>query len=712
MGVVFKAKQVLANRVVAIKMILAGEFANPTELERFRTEAEALARLQHPAIVQIFDVGESEGIPYFSMEYCPGGSLGQYLAKQVLTIEQAAHVLGQLSHAVEAAHQAKVLHRDLKPENVLLADPDGLTVKISDFGLAKKLDDLTQTRTGLVMGSPSYMSPEQANGDKQTEPTTDVYSLGAILYQCLTGHPPFSATTPLEILFQAKHVDPVPPSQLRPDVPLDLQTICLKCLRKEPHKRYHSAGELADDIDRFRRGEPIQARPIGQIEKKGHWCRRHPGVAVLLALLFGCGRCWCDVDHLAVGATLSILPNGRSKPKRRLRISTRNLEQSQQRVQAQSARALLQLGIESSKRGFIEEGLRWMADAQQQSARVGEDHLERVILTNANLWRRYLFLQRSRFLHEDWVFDARFSSDGKWIATSGRGDRLVKVWHRESGKLAWQSPTLEFPVVSLCFTRDSQKLICASSEQTRKSDDDRVRGRIHIWHSATGKPVGKAIPQQRGAHNLVLAPDGRGLLSFHPEATVFEDFRCGTVQLWEVSKSVSPIESLKSDVPITTFTFTNESDSILVGRVDGSILRYDARSGQPVVPVANVGKALDTPILCLVCVPQFGCRSGMSRTVRKRETKRTWMGLFVELEDRRTNERADRIGRTSPCDSNDSRRNTGRHRCSPVASLLPGVRRECHSCVWHSSHPEHNNRQVTWARAPASPCSLVGHFRG
>jgi hypothetical protein len=283
MGVVYKAHHLALKRSVALKMILAGGHAGEQEMARFRAEAEAVARLQHPHIVQIHEVGEAGGLPYCALELVEGGSLAKKLAGQPLPPSEAARVVQLLAEAMHLAHSRNVVHRDLKPANVLLT-AEGQP-KITDFGLAKKLDSASvQTATGAILGTPSYMAPEQAGGQsKEVGPLADIYALGAILYELLTGRPPFKAATTMDTLLQVLSVEPIPPSKLQPHVPRDLETVCLKCLRKEPDRRYSSARELAEDLGRFRRGEPIQARPVGAPERLVKWVRRRPAVAGLLA---------------------------------------------------------------------------------------------------------------------------------------------------------------------------------------------------------------------------------------------------------------------------------------------------------------------------------------------------------------------------------------------------------------------------------------------
>lgn len=282
MGVVYKAVQVKLGRPVALKMILA-QHAQGEELERFASEGEAVARFQHPNIVQIYEVGETDGRPYFSLEYVEGGSLEDKLGGKPMAWKPAAELLVVLAHAMQAAHARGIVHRDLKPANILLSK-DG-TPKVTDFGIAKRLDAIKQTQTGKILGTPCYMAPEQALGrSDQVGPATDIYALGAILYDALTGRPPFDADNTLDTLMQAVVREPIPPRQLQPKIPRDLDVICLKCLEKKPEKRYATARDLADDLERLLRNEPILARPIGGLERCERWARRHPAWATLIGV--------------------------------------------------------------------------------------------------------------------------------------------------------------------------------------------------------------------------------------------------------------------------------------------------------------------------------------------------------------------------------------------------------------------------------------------
>jgi len=291
MGVVYQARQTALGRVVALKMILSGAHAAEADLARFRTEAEAIARLQHPNIVQVFEVGQHGGLPYIALEYCPSGSLETKLSGGPLPAREAAELVETLARAMAAAHEKGVIHRDLKPANVLLAE-DG-TPKITDFGLAKKIDEASPgrqsgeklTATGAVMGTPSYMAPEQAGGKTGTVgPACDVYALGAILYECLTGRPPFQAATALDTMMLVLSDEPVPVTRLQARTPRDLDAVVLKCLEKDPRRRYGSARELAEDLQRFLKQEPVRARPAGPMRRLLRRVRRRPGVAAALVL--------------------------------------------------------------------------------------------------------------------------------------------------------------------------------------------------------------------------------------------------------------------------------------------------------------------------------------------------------------------------------------------------------------------------------------------
>jgi serine/threonine-protein kinase len=350
MGVVYRARQIDLRRPVALKMILAGARASAVQRARFRAEARAEARLQHPNIVQVYEIGEHDGVPYFSLELVDGGCLSRKVAGRPQPVGDAARLVQALARAVQYAHLRGIVHRDLKPANVLLT-ADG-TPKIADFGLAKCLDeDAGSTQTGTVVGTPSYMAPEQALGRHQAVgPATDVYALGAILYELLVGRPPFLAPTMLDTVEQVRTEEPVPPRRLQPKLPADLETVCLKCLQKDARKRYASAQELADDLGRFLAGEPIRARPVGAAERLGRWCRRNPRLAGLSAA----------VALLLLTVTLGALAFA-------YQIDRKQRETEQARAEAVAARAAAEQNAEQARA----ESRRADASARDARARYG-----------------------------------------------------------------------------------------------------------------------------------------------------------------------------------------------------------------------------------------------------------------------------------------------------------------------------------------------------
>jgi len=307
MGVVYKAKQVKLRRIVALKMI-AGFRVGPKQLARFRVEVEAVAQLQHPHIVQIYEVGEVDGHSYFSMEYLDGGTLATYMAGGPLAPKVAAELLEVLARAIHHAHTRGIVHRDLKPGNILLGKDEGsrmkdesktgldssfifhpssFQAKVADFGLAKRLgSDTDHTATGEVVGTPNYMAPEQAAGQSNTSgPACDQYALGAILYEALTGRPPFQSKTVLETLRMVVSNEPATPRHIRPEIPRDLEAICMKCLEKKPAHRYVTAEALADDLHRFLTGVPVTARPLSRVARIVKWGRRRPVLTATFLLL-------------------------------------------------------------------------------------------------------------------------------------------------------------------------------------------------------------------------------------------------------------------------------------------------------------------------------------------------------------------------------------------------------------------------------------------
>jgi serine/threonine protein kinase/WD40 repeat protein len=364
MGVVFKARQTRLNRIVALKMLLGSSLATPTAIRRFQHEARIAARLNHPRIVPIHEIGEFEGHPWYTMDYIPGNSLDGEVRLGPLDASRATRFVRQIAETVQFAHDQGVLHRDLKPANILL-DSDGDPL-VADFGLAKLIQKQdvegleTLTATGQVIGTPSYMSPEQASGKLgEVSERTDVWALGGILYACLTGRPPFAAATTVDTLLQVMRHEPVEPRELNPSIPRDLENICLKCLSKEPRHRYSSAVNLAEDLERFETGRPVQARPLRTPAKVWRWRKRNP-VTASLSLL----SVMLLVVGTAVSAMFAIQAQNRADEAetagKRLRIALKQEEVAKVNAQDSNRKSQIALGNEQRALSKAEDAIREM----------------------------------------------------------------------------------------------------------------------------------------------------------------------------------------------------------------------------------------------------------------------------------------------------------------------------------------------------------------
>jgi WD40 repeat protein len=533
MGVVYRARQVGLNRVVALKMILAGGHAGEQELVRFLAEAEAVAALQHPNIVQLFEYGRHDGLPYFTLEFVPGGSLAEKLRPSgcatPLPADQAARLVGQLAEGVQYAHGKGIVHRDLKPANVLLAE-DG-TPKITDFGLAKRLEgepgregeapaELRATggltASGAVMGTPSYMAPEQAGGDRtRVGAAADVYALGAILYECLTGRPPFGAATALDTLLLVVRDEPAPVRSLQPGVARDLETICHKCLHKEPARRYATARELADDLQRFLRNEPVRARPVGLGERVGKWVRRRPVVAALAALVILVAAAGLGGVLWAYGEAVRERNNARDEAEHARRLEEQARQEKTNALKAE-AEARRQKG--AAERGLANSNI-MLAEAAWLEGHFGlaQERLDEVP-GDLRRWEWH-YLKRATagglftlYGHTKPVLGVCYSPDGRRLATAG-SDRTAKVWDARTGQelLTLRGHTNQ--VSGVCFSPDGRRLATAGSDRTAK-----------VWDARTGQELLTLQGHARDITSVCFSPDGQHL------ATASRD---QTVKVWE-----------------------------------------------------------------------------------------------------------------------------------------------------------------------------------
>jgi WD40 repeat protein/serine/threonine protein kinase len=541
MGVVYKARQINLKRIVALKMILGGSHAGAAALERFKTEAEAVARIQHPGIVAVYEIGEHDGLPFFSLEFCPGGSLASQLDGTPLPPMKAAALVEKLARAVEAAHEVGVVHRDLKPANVLLAG-DG-TPKVTDFGLAKKLDDEQgMTASGAVMGTPSYMAPEQATGKaKLVGQASDVYSLGAILYELLSGRAPFKGATAMDTMMQVATDEPVPPSRLQRRTPIDIETICLKCLEKNPKRRYASAIELADELHRYQAGEPIRARPISTWRRGLKWARRRPTMAALLAV--------------SVAATLSIVIGGAS--------FTIKLRAERDNVQKQLDVARRTLYASQ----LMRVGSVYQQDPEQGLALLQDTYICPVPWRDAS-WGLYYHLccgdgARTFMLKGEFVLSVAFSPDGKTLALgSGNFDkpvpRDVKLWDVATGqeRAAYTGHTAS--ISSVAFSPDSKTLASGSADKT-----------VRLWDVTTGRQRAVLNGHTHLVNSVAFSPDGMTLASGSSDEMV---------RLWDVATGQERAV-LNAYYSVHAVTFSPDGKSLAAG-TGATVMLWDVGTSQ------------------------------------------------------------------------------------------------------------------------------------
>jgi WD40 repeat protein len=495
MGVVWKARLVGTDRVVALKQVLAHQFASPVVLNRFKAEARAAAGLDHPGIVPVYDIGEVQGQPYYTMPLVSGGNLKDLLADGPLHPQLASVLVRQVAEAVSHAHARGVVHRDLKPENILLQpDPQlpsgsnvlpapstptlraasAATPRLTDFGLARAAETGAggMTRTGAVLGTPPYMAPEQAAGDgKRVGPLSDVYGLGAVLYCCLTGRPPFQAATPMETLRQVLEQEPAPPRRLNRAVPRDLETVCLKCLEKEPAKRYATASELAEDLRRYSADEPVRAHPVGTVGRVGKWARRRPGVAALLLFLAlaivsgAAGMIW------AYGEAIAAADRARTEKDRADERTVEALaarEESRRREYDANLLVLQNLWDQHQYPRFVDLLRTQELREDQQDIRGFEWHY----------WRKQL--KRNRLVFQgpsNTATGVSFSRDGRLLA-SWSSDGIVRAWDAKTGKEVFNlKGNLSF-IRGVSFAPDGRRLVVLCRD-----------GTVSLWDTTTGRLV-------------------------------------------------------------------------------------------------------------------------------------------------------------------------------------------------------------------------------
>jgi WD40 repeat protein/serine/threonine protein kinase len=544
MGVVFKARQKNLKRVVALKMILAGRVANHEEVERFRREAHAAGRLKHPNIVPVHEIGEHEGRHYLTMDFIEGVSLADKIREEILTPRVAAELVCKVAEAIEYAHEQGVVHRDLKPANILI-DNQGQP-HITDFGLVKLLESIDEesraelTASGDIIGTPSYMSPEQAAGHHHLiGPVSDIYSLGAILYSTLTGRAPFVAETSLDTLLQVMNKEPVSPKVLNPLVPMDLETICLKCLAKENYRRYGTAQLLADDLNRFLEGRPVLARPVGRISKSLRWCRRNKAITFLLSMM---------IAILITGTAISTWLAMAERSQRIIAddnkiIAERNAilaRESEKRAQANAERATRIAEKELFQRNIAEQrelsSRRNLYLAHMTLAQRGWERNDLKDVTGflkgqipkpdqqdvRTIGWKYLWEHSNRSLHtldgnSGTVWSIDISPDSNTIAT-GHDTGIVKIWNLKNAELLYEIKEHSKGVSSVVFSDDGSMLASGSDDQ-----------QIVIWDLVNSRLLKKFNARSGNVRSISFSHDGSMIATGGSNTSV---------KLWDLDKGI------------------------------------------------------------------------------------------------------------------------------------------------------------------------------
>jgi WD40 repeat protein/tRNA A-37 threonylcarbamoyl transferase component Bud32 len=611
MGVVFKARQVSLIRVVALKMILAGQLATPLDVQRFKHEAEAAANLDHPNIVPIYEVNEHAGNHYFSMKLIEGGSLAGCIEELRKDRKKALQLMAKVARAVHYAHQRGILHRDLKPANILI-DKDG-QAHVTDFGLAKRTTgDAGMTQSGAIVGTPSYMAPEQATAKKDLTTAVDVYSLGAILYELLTGRPPFRGPTPLDTLMQVMEKEPQSPRSLDRKVDRDLETIVLKSLAKAPGQRYASAEALAQELERWQRGEPIQARRVGALRRTAKWVRRRPVVAALLFLLVGA---------LTAGTA----------------FSTYFAVQADRRARDSDANADLALHDLAYSRLALAESAWRDGDTNGAMAQLN--------LVPPETWGwEFYYLRRictaSSYTmrgHTGDVNSVCFGPDGNKLA-SGSADGYVRVWDAATG-LESRRFKLNLPqgdrfgleksppgaITGVCYSPDGRFVASASDDGLIRLTDDAENGKttelgkhkgaarcvafstdwkrlasggddelIRIWDVENRKELPNLAGHAGAVRSLCYSPDGRRLVSGGED---------GTVRLWD-ARTGRPTHTLTGhEASVNGVSFSPDGQSVASAGADRTVRLWRIGADRPYL----ILRGHTAPVLC-VCFSPDGLR--------------------------------------------------------------------------------------------------------
>jgi len=660
MGVVYRARQVNLGRIVALKMILAGQFAAKEEVLRFRGEAEAAGHLQHPNIVRIHETGEHDGHHYFSMDFVQGRTLTDIMREGPLPAQRAAKYAARIAGAIHYAHSQGVLHRDLKPSNIIIDAND--EPHITDFGLAKRMrSDFGVTITGQLLGTPNFMPPEQTAAKREkVGPPSDVYGVGAILYYLLTGRPPFHADTIEELLLSLRDSDPVSPRLLNPSVPRDLETICLKCLEKDPSRRYATAQALTDELHRFILNEPIQARPLLPTGKLWRWCQRRPTVAALSAGVL--------LLLVAVAITSTVAA---------LRVNRARNSEHQANLHLRDTVSLLEL---QRAENFFRNGDAGMGVAHLTAMlrRDPSNHVTASRFLSALVHRDWAVRLPAATHHADRIETLSFSPDGRHILSASRdhtariseaasgasvavlqhsnqvfsahydptGSRIVtasadgtaRIWEAASGDPHGSVLRHKDKVFWAEFSSDGRTIVTASADRTariwdangvfkqelRKHSTEVVRAHfspdgkqvvtggywcsIRLWNAESGEMLFRVEDRSSPLTGLGFSPDGRRLVA------VSQD---GTARLWDLATRTE-VELLGTTDPIDSAVFSPDGRFILMGSHHGTTSFWDVNTGLPIgAPLRHEGSVVSA---------EFSLDGRKIVTVAKGHSAQVWNG--------------------------------------------------------------------------------------
>ena len=581
MGIVYKARQLSLNRPVALKMIKAARFASADDVRRFQNESEAVARLDHPNIVPIFEVGQFQDQHYFSMKLIAGESLDKrprdYLAKP----RQAAELVAVAASAIHHAHQRGILHRDLKPANILI-DSNGQP-HVTDFGVAKRVEgDSELTRSGAILGTPAYMAPEQASGKRGAVTTaTDVYGLGAVLYVLLTGRAPFGGDSVIDTLEQVRETPPEPPRKRNARVPRDLEVVCLKCLEKDPRRRYASADALSEDLKRLLAGEPIMARPVSNAIRLWMWCRRNPMITaaagvltasvlllVVLSLLYARQQ-----SHLATARKLyadqqTDRANEQAEATTKITGLAKSLEKEGQNLRkslSDTNRRLAMLFFERAQRAFdtgqVGHGLLWLVESWRYASEAGDHEWQHLARANISHWSYECHVIIGVFSHSAVIDQVSLSPDGKTVLIRG-GHSPPSLWDVSTGRAIGRSNLPEDSLRTIAYSSDGKTVLTGRGDTTAS-----------LLEAPTGRPMGRPMSHQGHVTGGALCPFTKVVLTWTVD---------GTAQMWNASTGLPVGRPMAHHGRIISVEFGPDGKSLLTQDRLNTARLWDAATGQPI----------------------------------------------------------------------------------------------------------------------------------